>query len=65
MIKVILDPASQADIDAEYTHWILKFDGVNDLELGQAKSYGRIEYAYYLMAKDSGIEMSDNHLIDL
>ncbi len=46
-----------------YDYWILKFDGVSDLELSETKSYGRIEYAYYLMAKAAGIEMSECRLL--
>ena len=38
----------------QFEHWLLKFDGVTDLELGIPKGYGRIEYAYYLMAKSAG-----------
>jgi serine/threonine-protein kinase HipA len=46
-----------------YDYWILKFDGVTDLELGEPKGYGRIEYAYYLMAKAAGINMTECRLL--
>jgi len=36
---------------------------VDDIELGQSCSYGRIEYAYYLMAKAAGIVMTDCRLL--
>jgi serine/threonine-protein kinase HipA len=42
-------------------HWLIKFDGVSnnrDKELADPKGYGRIEYAYHLMAADAGITMS-------
>jgi len=45
-----------------FEYWILKFDGVagnKDKELEDPKGYGVIEYAYYLMATDCGIEMSE------
>ncbi|MDP2209009.1 MAG: type II toxin-antitoxin system HipA family toxin [Bacteroidota bacterium] len=44
--------------------WIMKFDGVNDQALGMSEGYGRIEYAYHLMAKDAGIKMSECHLFE-
>ena len=43
----------------------MKFDGVSDnkdKELADPKGYGRIEYAYYLMAKEAGIKMNDCRL---
>jgi len=45
-----------------YGYWILKFDGVADEELGQTQGYGRIEYAYYRMASECGIEMTECRL---
>lgn len=48
--------AGQFDVVDGFEHWLLKFDGVGaDHMLGTGKDYGRIEYAYYLMAVDSGI----------
>jgi len=44
--------------------WILKFDGVNDVALGDPKGFGRIEYAYHRMAVAAGIEMSDCRLLE-
>jgi serine/threonine-protein kinase HipA len=49
----------QFDIEPDFEHWLLKFDGVGpDFELGISQEYGRIEYAYYLMAAAAGIDMS-------
>ena len=45
-----------------FQSWILKFDGVHDSMLGDSKGYGRIEYAYYRMAIDAGIQMSECRL---
>jgi len=56
--------SGQADVPDGYDYWVLKFDGVDDLELGQPKGYGRIEYGYYLMAKDAGIEMAQSRLLE-
>ena len=56
--------SGQAEAPAGYDYWLLKFDGVTDLELGKPKEYGRIEYAYHLMAKAAGIEMSECRLLE-
>ena len=48
-----------------YEGWMLKFDGVGqDRELGTTGSYGRIEYAYSLMAKAAGIDMTETRLLE-
>jgi serine/threonine-protein kinase HipA len=48
-----------------FEHWLLKFDGVGkDAELGTGADYGRIEYAYHLMAKHAGIEMYPCRLLE-
>lgn len=54
--------SGQLDAPPGYEHWILKFDGVDDIELGSPQGYGRIEYAYYLMAHDAGIAMNECRL---
>ena len=51
------------DLDKDYEHWLLKFDGIQDHELGDPKGYGKIEYVYYLLAKECGIEMSECKLL--
>lgn len=43
----------------DYEYWIIKLDGVTNEQLGDPMGYGMIEYAYYLMAKDCGINMVD------
>lgn len=43
-----------------FEHWLLKFDGVDgnaDKELVDPQGFGRIEYAYALMAQAAGIKM--------
>ena len=56
--------SGQADVPNGYDYWLLKFDGVEDIELGEPQQYGRIEYAYYLMAKAAGIKMTDCKLLE-
>jgi len=56
--------SGQADAPKGYDYWLLKFDGVTDLELGEPGGYGRIEYAYYLMAKAAGINMTQCKLLE-
>jgi serine/threonine-protein kinase HipA len=55
--------SGQGPVPAGYDYWILKFDGVTDLELGEPRGYGRIEYAYHLMALAAGIEMTECRLL--
>jgi serine/threonine-protein kinase HipA len=57
--------SGQFDAPEGYEHWLLKLDGVGKYpELGSGTDYGRIEYAYYLMAKQAGIEMSPCRLLE-
>lgn len=56
--------SGQQDVPKEYSHWLIKLDGVTDEQLGDPKGYGRIEYAYYLMAKDCGITMTECRLLE-
>ncbi len=56
--------SGQAEAPKGYDYWLLKFDGVTDLELGEPGAYGRIEYAYYLMAKAAGINMTECRLLE-
>lgn len=57
--------AGQLDAPEGFEHWLLKFDGMGkDNELGSGTDYGRIEYAYFLMAKEAGIDMSECRLLE-
>ena len=51
--------SGQVEAPAGCDYWLLKFDVQKD-----GKSYGRIEYAYYLMAKAAGIQMSECRLLE-
>ncbi|MBE0587161.1 MAG: type II toxin-antitoxin system HipA family toxin, partial [Hydrogenophaga sp.] len=54
----------QFDIPEGFEAWLLKFDGVGaDHVLGPSRSYGRIEYAYHLMARAAGIHMAPCRLL--
>ena len=57
--------SGQVKSDKGFEYWLLKFDGVSgnkDKELEDPKGYGVIEYAYYLMALECGIEISECRL---
>lgn len=57
--------SGQIDADSGFEHWIMKFDGVLNDEadtLVDSTGYGKIEYAYYLMAVDCGIVMNESRL---
>ncbi len=47
-----------------FESWILKFDGIQDASLGDPQGFGRIEYAYYLMAVSAGINMMPCRLLE-
>ena len=58
--------SGQTDAGADFDHWIIKLDGVGkngDHGLDDSVEYTTIEYAYYLMAKASGIEMSESRIL--
>jgi serine/threonine-protein kinase HipA len=46
-----------------FEYWIIKFDGINDDVLGDPEGSGKIEYAYHLMAKAAGVEMTECRLM--
>ena len=59
--------SGQIEAGKGYDYWLMKFDGVSgngDKEGEDAPQYTRIEYAYYLMAGDAGIAMSDCRLYE-
>ena len=47
-----------------FEHWLIKLDGVSDIQLGTSVGYGRVEMAYYNMATDCGIEMMPSKLLE-
>ncbi len=56
--------SGQTSVPEGYDYWIIKFDGVTDLELGKPGGYGRIEYAYSRMAQAAGIHMTECRLLE-
>lgn len=56
--------SGQLPADAGFEHWLLKFDGMGeDKALGEGGHYGRIEFAYGLMAAAAGIDMPKVNLL--
>lgn len=47
-----------------FEHWMIKLDGVSDVQVGQSKGYGRVEMAYYHMALACGIDMMPSMLLE-
>ncbi len=59
--------SGQAAAPAGFEGWLIKFDGVQgnrDKELADPQGYGAIEYAYSLMARAAGVEMSATRLFE-
>ena len=55
----------QFEVEPGWEHWLLKFDGMTqNAELADSQPYGRIEFAYYLMATQAGINMSPCRLLE-
>ncbi len=59
--------SGQVKVPEGFGQWIIKFDGVDnnkDKEDEDSSYHTRIEYAYYLMAIDCGIEMMESRLYE-
>ena len=59
--------SGQVDAGPGFDAWIIKFDGVSgnrDKEMEDPKGYGAIEYAYALMARAAGIDISECRLLE-
>lgn len=62
--------SGQLDAPEGYEHWLIKLDGVGSdpsregAHLGSGAVYGRVEFAYYLMATAAGLEMSECRLFN-
>lgn len=57
--------SGQIKLPPEYSYWLIKFDGLTgngDKEGDDKWGYGRVEYAYHLMAKAAGLEMTECRL---
>ena len=57
--------SGQLDLPAGFEHWLIKFDGVEfsgDWGVADPAGYGLLEYSYYLMAKECGIDMMESRI---
>lgn len=54
--------SGQLNLDKDYDYWLMKFDNVSkngDHGLEDVPEYTLIEYAYYKMALDAGVQMNE------
>lgn len=57
--------SGQVEAPAGFDYYIIKLDGVNaDAGLRETQNFGRLEYSFSRLVKDSGIEMTDCQLIE-
>jgi serine/threonine-protein kinase HipA len=56
--------SGQTKVPGGFEHWLIKLDGVSDIQLGASKGFGRVEMAYYNMALACGIEMMPSRLLE-
>jgi len=56
--------SGQTNAPKGFEHWLIKLDGVSDVQLGASKGYGRVEMAYYNMAVACGILMMPSRLLE-
>jgi len=56
--------SGQGNVSNGFDHWLLKLDGVSGEQFGESSGWGRVEYAYYLMAIASGIQISESRLLE-
>jgi serine/threonine-protein kinase HipA len=56
--------SGQTNAPKGFEHWLLKLDGVSDVQLGASTGYGRVEMAYYNMAIACGIDMMTSLLLE-
>jgi serine/threonine-protein kinase HipA len=56
--------SGQAKAPKGFEHWLIKLDGVSEVQLGSSHGYGKVEMAYYNMAKACGIDMMPSRLLE-
>ena len=61
--------SGQIDLPEGFEHYLLKFDGVVEHSasretFGDPQGYGRMEFAYYNMARAAGLNMSHSELLE-
>ena len=71
---IAINPGTKKNVSGQvkapkgYEYWLLKVDGVSNNTskgvIADPKGYGRIEYAYYLMARECGIDIMGSRLFN-
>lgn len=59
--------SGQTETEKGFEHWLIKFSGVSgnkDKEEEDREDFGIIEYIYYRMAKEAGINMSECRILN-
>lgn len=56
--------SGQTKVSKGFEHWLIKLDGVSDVQLGTSHGYGRVEMAYFNMAKACGIDIMPSRLLE-
>jgi serine/threonine-protein kinase HipA len=56
--------SGQSNAPKGFEHWLIKLDDVSGEQFGESSGWGRVEYAYYLMAKDCEIDISQSQLLE-
>ena len=56
--------SGQGNVPKGFEHWLIKLDGISGEQFGESSGWGRVEYAYCLMAKDCGIDISECQLME-
>lgn len=56
--------SGQTDAPQGFEHWLIKLDGVSDAQFGESSGWGRVEMAYYLMAKECAVDMMECRLME-
>ncbi len=56
--------SGQTTVPSGFGHWLIKLDGVSNVQLGDSLGYGRVEMAYYRMAKACGIDTMPSRLLE-
>ncbi len=56
--------SGQTNVPKGFEHWLIKLDGVSDIQFGESSGYGRVEMTYYNMAKDCQIDIMESELLE-
>ncbi|MEZ5032916.1 MAG: type II toxin-antitoxin system HipA family toxin [Saprospiraceae bacterium] len=56
--------SGQANAPQGFDHYLIKFDGIEDEQIGTSRGYGRVEMAYYNMAIAANIDMMESELLE-